>query len=104
MAATPAPPHHGEVGPGRVEFRGPRGATLTTDHEGVKRALVRIGAAWPAAVPVAELDGDVVCETLLRAYAANLVHLHVWEPEMAAPSSALWRARWPASRPPAARA
>ena len=32
-----------------------------------------------------------LCETLLRAYAANLVHLHVWEPEMAtAPSSALW--------------
>jgi SAM-dependent methyltransferase len=86
LAATPARPA-GEVGPGRVEFRGPRGATLTTDHAGVKRALVRIGAAWPAAVPVAELDGDVVCETLLRAYAANLVHLHVWEPEMAtAPS------------------
>jgi SAM-dependent methyltransferase len=84
LAATPARPA-GEVGPGRVEFRGPRGATLTTDHDGVKRALVRLGDAWPDAVPVAELagDDDVVCATLLRAYAANLVHMHVWAPALA---------------------
>ena len=44
LAATPARPA-GEVEPGRVEFRGPRGTTLTTDHAGVKRALVRIGDA-----------------------------------------------------------
>jgi len=86
LAATPARPT-GEVGSGRVEFRGPRGAALTTDHEGVKRALIRMGEAWPAAVPVAGLGDDVVCETLLRAYAANLIHLHVWEPQMAAAPS-----------------
>jgi SAM-dependent methyltransferase len=84
LASTPARPV-GDVGRGRVEFRGPRGATLTTDHEAVKRALVRIGDAWPDAVPVG--DDEVVCETLLRAYAANLVHLHVWAPALAtAPS------------------
>jgi SAM-dependent methyltransferase len=81
LAASPARPA-GDVGPGRVEFRGPRGATLTTDHEGVKRALVRLGEAWPDAVPVAEL-GDGVEEPLLRAYAANLVQLHVWAPRLA---------------------
>jgi hypothetical protein len=85
LAASPARPA-GDVGPGRVEFRGPRGATLTTDHEGVKRALVRLGEVWPDAVAVAEL-GDGVEEPLLRAYAANLVQLHVWAPRLAtAPS------------------
>jgi hypothetical protein len=82
LAATAARPT-GEVGPGRVEFRGPRGATLTTDDEAVKRALVRLGDAWPDAVPVAELEGDAVVEILRRAYAANLVQLHVWAPELA---------------------
>ncbi|HEX5616818.1 MAG TPA: class I SAM-dependent methyltransferase [Solirubrobacteraceae bacterium] len=84
LAATPARPV-GEVGPGRVEFRGPRGATITTDHDAVKAALVALGDAWPAAVPVAELDGDddAICEALLRAYAVNLVQLHVRAPEIA---------------------
>jgi SAM-dependent methyltransferase len=82
LASTPARPA-GEVGPGQVEFQGPRGASLTTDHDTVKRALVRLGEAWPGAVAVAELDGDAVCEALLRAYAANLVQLHVWAPTLA---------------------
>jgi SAM-dependent methyltransferase len=87
LASTPARPA-GDPVDGRVEFRGPRGASLTTDHEAVKRALVRLGEAWPRAIAVAELGGDdVVCETLLRAYAANLVRLHVWEPELAAAPS-----------------
>jgi SAM-dependent methyltransferase len=86
LAATPARPV-GAVGPGRVEFRGPRGATITTDHDAVKAALVALGDAWPGGVAVAELDGDAVCEALLRAYAVNLVQLHVWAPEIAtAPS------------------
>jgi SAM-dependent methyltransferase len=86
LAATPARPT-ADVGAGRVEFRGPRGATLTTDHDAVKRALVRLGDAWPHAIPIAELGGDVVRDMLLRAYAADLVHLHVWAPEAArAPS------------------
>jgi SAM-dependent methyltransferase len=86
LAATPARPV-GDVVPGQVEFRGPRGASLTTDHDGVKRALVRLGEAWPRALPVAELDGEVVCEALLRAYAANLVQLHVWAPAIAGAAS-----------------
>jgi SAM-dependent methyltransferase len=81
LAATPARPA-GDVGSGRVEFRGPRGASLTTDHEAVKAALVALGEAWPASLPVAELDGDAVCEALLRAYAVNLVQLHVWAPKL----------------------
>jgi hypothetical protein len=74
----------GEVGPGRVEFRGPGGAALTTDHGAVKAALVRLRAAWPRALPVAELDGGAVREILLRAYAANVVQLHMWAPALAA--------------------
>ena len=85
LAASPARPV-GEAGAGRVEFRGPRGATLTTDHEGVKDALARLGEAWPEALPVAGF-ADGVDEVLLQAYAANLVHLHVWAPPLAtAPS------------------
>jgi SAM-dependent methyltransferase len=69
---------------GEDQFRGPLGATLTTDHEAVKAALVRLGDAWPAALPVASLgDDDAVAETLRRAYAANLVRLHLWAPELA---------------------
>jgi SAM-dependent methyltransferase len=86
LAATPARAVNA-VGPGQVEFRGPRGATITTDHDAVKAALVALGDAWPRAVPVADLDGEAVCEALLRAYAVNLVQLHVWAPEIAtAPS------------------
>jgi len=65
FAATPARPV-GDVGPGRVEFRGPRGATLTTDSAAVKAALVALGEAWPSAVPVADLDGDGVGEVVDR--------------------------------------
>jgi SAM-dependent methyltransferase len=86
LAASPAQPA-GER-EGRVSFRGPHGATLTTDHEAVQAAFVRLGEAWPAALPVADLGDDpAVAETLRRAYAANLVHLHVWAPDaVTAPS------------------
>ena len=78
LAATPAQPA------GKGTFRGPLGATLTTDHEAVRAALTRLGEAWPAALPVAELGDDpAVAEMLRRAYAANLVRLHVWAPELA---------------------
>jgi SAM-dependent methyltransferase len=84
LAATPARPATA-VGPGRVEFRGPQGATLTTDHDELKAALVRLGDAWPRALPVAELtDDDSVCEALMQAYATNLVQLHLWSPALAA--------------------
>jgi hypothetical protein len=78
LAATPARP----VGDG--EFQGLHGATLTTDHEGVKTAFTRLGEAWPAALPVASLgDDEAVAEALRRAYAANLVRLHIWSPALA---------------------
>jgi SAM-dependent methyltransferase len=81
LAATPARPV--DESDGRVEFRGPSGASLTTDHDSVKAALTRLGEAWPAALPVAELGDDpAVAETLRRAYAANIVRLHVWAPEL----------------------
>jgi SAM-dependent methyltransferase len=83
LAASPARPA-GDAGGGRVEFRTPRGTTLTTDDAAVKAALVRLGEAWPAGVPVADLaGGDAVAEMLLRAYAANFVQLHVWAPDIA---------------------
>jgi SAM-dependent methyltransferase len=85
LAASPAQPQGDPSAPGRVEFRGPRGATLTTDHEPTKRALARLGEAWPAAVPVAELGA--VEEAMLRGYAANFVQLHVWAPAIAATPS-----------------
>jgi SAM-dependent methyltransferase len=84
LAASPARAEGDPLAPGNVEFRGPLGGTLTTDHDPVKRALVRLGEAWPAAVPVADLGAsDAVCETLLRAFAVNFVQLHVWAPPIA---------------------
>ena len=82
LAASPA--ERAGESEGRVTFRGPRGATLTTDHEAVQAAFALLGEAWPAPVPVAYLGEDpAVAETLRRAYAANLVHLHVWAPAAA---------------------
>lgn len=75
-----------------VEFVGPKGASLRTDHPLVKAAFVRIGESWPRALPVAELaeapgavppdPGDVraLCDALLRSYAGNLVQLHLYPP------------------------
>ncbi len=83
LAATPAEPV-GDVAAGRVEFRVPGGVSLTTDHDAVKAALVRLRARWPRALAVAELDGEAVCEVLLAAYQANVVQLHVWAPALAA--------------------
>jgi SAM-dependent methyltransferase len=82
LAATPAR----QVSDG--EFRGPHGATLKTDSEAVTAAMVRLGEAWPGRLPVASLgDEPVVAETLRRAYAANLVRLHVWSPRLATAAS-----------------
>ena len=85
LAASPARPQGDPAAPGKVEFRGPLGAALTTDHDPLKRALTRMGEAWPAPVPVAELGG--VEEALMRAYAANFVQLHVWAPAIASTPS-----------------
>ena len=46
---------------------------------------MRLGEAWPRALPVAELgDDEAVRDALLRAYTANLVQLHVWAPALPA--------------------
>jgi SAM-dependent methyltransferase len=82
LAATPARPE-GDADEGKVEFRGPRGASLTTDDPAVKAALVALGEAWPRALPVAELGGDAVGDALLRAYSVGLVQLHLWAPQPA---------------------
>jgi hypothetical protein len=83
LAASP-------VHPAGDAFEGPGGARLTTGHALVRSALTRLGEAWPDAIPVAELATGAteaetleLCETLSRAYAANLVHLHVWAPPVA---------------------
>jgi trans-aconitate methyltransferase len=104
LAATAARPA-GTAGPGRVEFRGPHGATLTTDHDGLKAVLVRLGEASPRALPVTALSEDeAVWEALLQAYAVNLVQLHLWAPALpAAPPerpAASAVARWQAARGP----
>jgi SAM-dependent methyltransferase len=83
LATSPARPA-GNAAQERVEFRGPDGVSLTTDHEELKTALTRLGAAWPHALPVAELTSDdAVREALLQAYAMHVVQLHVWAPALA---------------------
>jgi SAM-dependent methyltransferase len=81
MAASPARPD-GDPAAGRVTFRGPRGASLTTDEPLAKAAMLALGEAWPDAVPVADVGGAPLHGLLLQAYAANLVQLHVWTPEL----------------------
>ena len=66
---------------GRLTFSGPGGAHLTTDHPVVVGVLQQLGSAWPAAPRVSELAAEgqlaIVCDALLRCFAANLVRLHV---------------------------
>jgi SAM-dependent methyltransferase len=81
FAASPARPD-GDPPAGRVTFRGPRGASLTTDEPLAKAAMLALGEAWPDAVPVADVGGAPLHGLLLQAYAANLVQLHVWTPEL----------------------
>lgn len=93
--ATPDP----DLRRGRpVEFVGPKGASLRSDHQLVKAAFVRIGESWPRALPVAELledpgvalgrpleaeDVRALCDALLRSYAGNLLQLHLYPPSFA---------------------
>jgi SAM-dependent methyltransferase len=69
-------------------FEGPSGARLTTDNAVVVEALEHVARRWPAAVWVRDLiapgaDAAALCDALLRAYAANLVALHVHPPRPA---------------------
>jgi SAM-dependent methyltransferase len=68
-------------------FEGPTGTRLTTDNPLVLAALERAAEAWPAAVWVRDLAaadaaGVSLCDAFLRAYAANLVALHVHPPPL----------------------
>ncbi len=99
--ASPARPSEAkpDLGCGEVvEFVGPKGASLRTDHPLVKAAFVRLGDSWPRAVSVAELvesagaaggglrDSEAVpalCDALLRSYAGNLVQLQLYPPQFA---------------------
>jgi SAM-dependent methyltransferase len=71
---------------GRVTFTGHGGAHLTTDHPLVIGVLQRIGAAWPAALWIAQLGSarelPAISDALLRCFAANLVRLHVQPPAL----------------------
>ena len=82
-----------ERGPGgSLAFESPTGSKLTTDHPLVIDALQRAARGWPAAVWVRDLLGPqatdaeraALCDALLRAYAANLVALHVHPPALTA--------------------
>ncbi len=85
---------------GRVGFSGSGGSAsgLSTDHPLLIDALQRIGAAWPAAVAVADLAGDdpeslaVVCQALLPCFAANLLRLHAQPPALSSAPGARPRA------------
>jgi SAM-dependent methyltransferase len=83
---------------GRVTFRGPAGARLTTDHPPLIAALRRIGERWPGAARITDLaeagpdaDADapagesleMLCKALLPCFAANVVRLHVHPPAAA---------------------
>lgn len=88
--STPARPRGEPDAAGAVTFEGPTGSTITTDHVLVRAALERVGAAWPAAMWVAELipsrcgaaDRAALCDALLRCYAANLAQLHAHPPAL----------------------
>ena len=69
-------------------FEAPSGSRLTTDNPVLVAALEQAVRSWPAAVWVRDLRGEgderaALCDALLRAYAANLVALHVHPPRPA---------------------
>jgi SAM-dependent methyltransferase len=97
--ASHAEPADGDEQP-VVVFRGPHQTALRTDEPVIKAALGVLRARWPATVRFGELlalaraeltaseqgarseadDTRVLGEALLRAYAVNLVELHVHQP------------------------
>jgi SAM-dependent methyltransferase len=69
---------------GRVTFVGPGTAHVVTDHPLLVRVLQAIAGSWPSPCWIAELGSErelpAIHDMLLRAYAANLVRLHVHPP------------------------
>ncbi|MGE0826406.1 MAG: methyltransferase regulatory domain-containing protein [Candidatus Binatia bacterium] len=88
--------------PGQVvTFVGPKNSSLATDNPVIKAALLALGEAWPQAIPFNELlakarsacrgdsatveetatkDTHALSDLLLRAYAGNVVELHICPP------------------------
>jgi SAM-dependent methyltransferase len=69
-------------------FVGRHDARMRTDHPAVKQAFARLGEAWPASHPIAELtrqsvDPDAVRQAILGGHAAGLVQLTSHAPEIA---------------------
>ena len=102
MAAAPVRPTSPRAEPSgrsKVEFRTPKGATLTTDHPVLKASLLELGAAWPqrlgfetvleraaarvGATADAAAEGALT-DLWLRAYEANVIRLHAHSPGHAA--------------------
>jgi len=69
---------------GRTTFLGPGTAHVVTDHPLLVRVLSAVAGAWPSPVWIANLGDErelpAIHDMLLRAYAANLVRLHVHPP------------------------
>ena len=87
--SSPAVPAAGAEldGSSAVRFALRGGESVETADPAFKRLLARLGAAWPAAVPVSELGGDRpqrVGEALLEAHAERIVDLHVEPPPLRA--------------------
>ena len=88
LVASSLQPRGGEKG--RLQkFTGSQGGSLTVDHPFVKRALTRLGGAWPRPVAFTALaagatpsDEAALAHALLRAHAGGLAELHVWAPEL----------------------
>ena len=103
--ASPAIPEAGRrprrPGPGAFALRGSE--RVETADPAFKRLLGRLGAGWPAAIPVSDVGGDRpqrVGEALLEAHAERIVDLHVELPPARARSpSGRSRPRSPAARP-----
>ena len=84
-----AAPARTAAGPGalagseRVPFELAHGQVIETDDPQFKEALVRLGSAWPRAIPFPDLAGTApqrLGEALLGAHAERLVDLHVHPP------------------------
>jgi SAM-dependent methyltransferase len=75
------------------EFRGPRGATMSTDYPAAKATLLHLGRVWPWMVHFDALVSEVgvheaevaarLRDVLLTAYTAGFVYLGTHEPPLA---------------------
>jgi methyltransferase-like protein len=86
-------------GRAKLEFRTPKGATLTTDHPLLKASLLVLGEAWPRRLRFATVleraaerlgasptaaDEGALADLWLHGYDANVIHLHAHAPPTAA--------------------